>query len=475
MLRIRIPVCALLASLALGAYVLSIPTVALASRSQVTFFEAPSELLNPATRPGALDQLQALGVKALRVELYWYLVAPGAGSAQRPNFDAKNPASYVWGEYDALLAEAQRLKWPVLLTVTSPVPRWATSNRKKPYLTRPDDLQFKEFMTAVGRHYGSEVSYFAIWNEPNQLGWLLPQFNSNGTPASPRIYRGLFQAGYEGLQAAGIAKPKVLIGETAPFGNTTVNRRREGLLHNVAPLAFLRGMLCLNSHYHKARGCASLSAYGYAHHPYPNAAGPLYKSPNPDNVTIGVLSRLTNALDKAAHAHALQAHLPIYITEFGINTKPNILGVSLSKQAEYDALSEKIAWSNSRVASFAQYELRDDTAPKFYSSWIGFQTGLETASGKRKPLYSGFSLPLVVSKHGHGYSLWGLVRPATGATKVSVLIQPPHSRRYRQLKVVSTDSRGYWSLRSSTPARNWRVSWRSPSGTVYSGPPIGVS
>ena len=46
----------------------------------------------------------------------------------------------------------------------------------------------------------------------------MPQWNSNGTPASPRIYRGLYQAGYAGLQAAGIAHPQVLFGETAPAG-----------------------------------------------------------------------------------------------------------------------------------------------------------------------------------------------------------------------------------------------------------------
>jgi hypothetical protein len=29
-------------------------------------------------------------------------------------------------------------------------------------------------------------------------------------------------------------------------------------------------------------------------------------------------------------------------------------------------------------------------------------------------------------------------------------------------------------LRSSVRATHWRVSWRNPTGTVYSGPPIGV-
>jgi hypothetical protein len=453
-----------------------VPAPALASHSQITFFEAPSELLNPATRPKALIQMQQLGVKALRVELYWHSVAPAANSSHRPNFEATNPSSYNWGQYAVLLAEAQRLGWPVLLTVTSPVPKWATAAHKD-LITRPKAQDFREFMTAVGSEFGSEVRYFAIWNEPNQLGWLMPQWNSNGSPASPRIYRGLYQAGYAGLQAAGISKPRVFLGETAPFGNSSVNAHREGVHHNVAPLEFLREMLCLNRSYHKSPGCSLLPAFAYSHHPYPNAAGPFYRSPNHDDVTIGVLSRLSSALDRAASAHAISAHLPIYLTEFGINTKPNILGVSLAKQAEYDAISEKIAWENPRVGSFAQYELRDDRVPKSFAhgGFIGFQTGLETWAGVHKPIYSGFPIPLVVSRAGHGYSLWGFVRPASGSTKVTVLVEPAHSRHFRTLKVLSTGSTGYWSLHSSTAGSHWKVMWRSPSGTTYTGPSIGVT
>ena len=149
--RIRSLLLSLLTS-ALLAGVLA-PGQALASHSQLTFFEGSSDLLEASTRPHAIAQLQALGVHALRVELYWEAVAPAASSASKPNFEATNPASYAWGQYDALLAEAKRLHWPVLLTVTAPAPRWATSNHTAPYVTRPDDQEFEEFMTAVGRHY----------------------------------------------------------------------------------------------------------------------------------------------------------------------------------------------------------------------------------------------------------------------------------------------------------------------------------
>lgn len=454
-----------------------------ASHSQAMFFEAPRDLVgvSPAARAKALAQLQTLGVKALRIELEWASVAPGAKSARRPSFDATNPASYNWGLYDPLLAEAQRLHWPVLLTVTSPVPKWASAGHKD-QLTRPDDRQFQEFMTAVGRHYGGEVSLYAIWNEPDHPAFLRPQFNANGTPASPRIYRGLFEAGYEGLKAAGISNPKVLMGETAPFGSDSLSRHEAKVnpLHDVAPLAFLREALCLNSHYHKSGTCEMLPAYGYAHHAY-TVGSPTSKPKEPDDVTIGVLSRLSSALDRAAAAHAIPAHLPIYLTEFGIQSYPNrFLGVPQSKQAEYDAIAEKIAWSNPRVAAFSQYLLRDDKlggkpGSSVHGGFIGFQTGLEEYGGKRKPLYFGFPVPLVVSRQGHGFSLWGLVRPTEGATKLTVLVQPKGSRSYRKLKVVQTSSNGSWTLRSSVGGTHWRVSWRSPGGVAYNGPSIGAS
>lgn len=446
---------------------------ALASHNQIVFFEAGQQLLSPKTRPRALDEMQHLGVKAIRVELYWANVAPGAGQAHRPRFDASDPASYDWGEYDTVISQAVRLKWKVLLTVASPVPRWATANRRPPYLTRPDDLDFQEFMTAVGRHYRAEVSLFAIWNEPNQLGWLQPQFDADGTPASPRIYRGLFQAGYAGLQAAGIAHPKVLIGEVAPFGYSSVDARRQGLAHNVAPLAFLRAMLCLDAHYRKAATCGELHPYGFADHAYTLPAGPFYRPPEADDVTIGTLSRLTTALARAAGAGALP-RVPVYLTEFGFNTLPNQLGVTPALQAQYDAISERIAWEDPAVAAFSQYELRDDPIPRTKHGFIGFQTGLETARGVRKPLYYSFPVSLAVRQTRSGYSLWGLVRPAASATAVTVLVRAGASKTYRTLRTARTDAAGYWSFTSRTPGVSWRVRWVSPAGVRYEGPPIGA-
>jgi len=470
--RLRLSLLSLAAAIALAA---ASATPAAASHGQAVFFEPGTMLLNPKTRPKAVSQMQHLGVRAIRVELSWREVAPSPNSRTRPSFEATNPAAYRWGEYDAALETAHSLGWQVLLTVTSPVPKWATSAHKD-YLTRPDDRDFQEFMTAVGRHYGSEVSLYAIWNEPNHPAFLLPQWSAHRQPLSPSIYRGLFVAGYAGLKAAGLTNPKVLMGETAPTGYDHTTG-----LHDVAPLAFLRGVLCLNSHYRKSSSCQELPAYGYAHHAYTTAAGPFYRPPSGDDVTIGVLGRLVRALDLAARAHAIRSGIPIYLTEFGVQSKPNrYLGVSPAKQAEDDAIAEKIAWSNPRVAAFSQYLLRDDPlggppGSSAHGGYVGFQTGLEYNDGRAKPLYNAWPVPLVVTKSGHTYSLWGLIRPTHGATSATVLVRRKGSRRYSRLATVHTDSLGYWSMHSSVAGLEWRVRWVSPTHTRYEGPPIPVS
>jgi hypothetical protein len=484
--RTRVLLGALLASVFAVTAVGAAP--ALASHNQTVFFEGGEVLLEPHKREHAIAQMEHLGVHALRVELYWSHVAPGATSRKRPSFEATNPAAYNWGPYDWLLAKAQALKWPVLLTVTSPVPRWASANGTE--YTRPDPKDFEEFMTAVGLHYGSEVALFAIWNEPNDAAFLLPQFDANGSPASPRIYRSLFQDGYAGLQAAGLAHPKVLMGETAPVGEDSLSRSyirqtggvlHGGLLHDVAPLAFLRGALCLNSHYQKAGSCESLPAYGYSTHAYTQKQGPLWKPPEYDDVTIGVLSRLENALNRAAGAGTIRSGIPIYLTEFGVQSKPNRYeGVSLAKQAEYDALAEYIAWKDPRVAAFSQYLLHDDPTggppgSSVHGGRVGFQTGLETVNGSPKPLYDAWPVPLVVSKEGHSFSLWGLVRPATESTKVTILVKARGSKKYRVLATATTESLGYWHSTSAVAGVDWKVRWTSPTGVKYEGPPIGVT
>ena len=51
------------------------------------------------------------------------------------------------------------------------------------------------------RHCCPRVRFWSLWNEPNQAGWLSPQWERRGgaiVPASPALYRKLHQYGYRG-------------------------------------------------------------------------------------------------------------------------------------------------------------------------------------------------------------------------------------------------------------------------------------
>lgn len=449
----RTLVLALLALLVLAA-------PASASRSQTTSFEAPRDLLDAGSRPAALDEIQGLGVDELRVVLLWRNVAPSALASRKPDFDTTDPASYSWGQYDALLTDARARGMKVLLTVSGPVPRWATED-KRDNLTRPDPGEFAQFMTAVGRHFAGRVSSWSVWNEPNQPQFLLPQYDSKKRPVSPRIYRALYKAALKGLKAAKVSDPEVLLGETSPRGTGKV----------VAPLTFLRGALCLTAKDKLQKGCGKLDTQGIAHHAYTTREGPRFVPSGPNDVTIGVLRRLTKLMDRAGRAGAVPRNLPLHLTEFGIQSAPDpIFGVSLQRQEEYRALSERIAYDNPRVKTFSQYLLRDDdarTSGPRSSRYPGFESGLRTAAGKAKPALDGFRLALSARRSGSSVSLWGLVRPATAATTARVQYRSSGKGAWRALKGVTTNRLGFFTTKTSfRSGRQYRLAWTGPSGEL---------
>jgi hypothetical protein len=445
---------------------LLVPGAAQASKAQSLTFEAPRDLKDPATRDQAFNDIASLGVHSMRLVLYWHDVAPQPDSRVKPKFDETDPAGYDWSAYDAVVDGIKARGWNLLLTVSGPVPRWAT-NGARDTLTRPSPTEFQKFVHAVGVHYRTKVDTWSVWNEPNQPQFLLPQYSPAKTPLSPRIYRNLFIAAQRGLADAGLTSARVLLGETSPRGTGKV----------VAPLTFLRGVVCLDAKYHRtSKSCTKLQPAGYAHHAYTTGQGPTFKPHQPNDVTIGVLGRLTAVLDRAAKTGAITSHLPIYLTEFGIESTPDpVRGVSQQRQSEYRAISERIAYDNPRVVAFSQYLLRDDL-PKAgvptLERYPGFETGLFTAAGKPKPSYDGFRLPLAVRRtSATRVSIWGLVRAATGATTATIEVRS-RGGSFHELATVQTDARGYFTKGAGNASgREWRLVWKAPDGTTFRGTP----
>ena len=441
---------------------LACSATALASRSQYTTIEAPAELLSGAP-DDALDTVRELGAQGIRILIPWRELAPAADSRRAPRFAARDPDAYpagAWARFDAAVDGARARGLTVHVTLAGPAPAWAT--RKGDGLTSPNAKAFGAFAAAAGRRYGRRVATWSIWNEPN-LGKMLKPIARN---RSARVYRGLYVKGYAGLRSVGVRAP-VLVGELAPIGNSL---RVNG---TIRPLAFLRGMLCLDRRYHHTkRRCAKLPTQGFAMHPYSTAAGP-FLVPPADNVTIGVLGRLVHALDRAARAGAIPRRLPIHITEFGVQSRPDKrIGVPLDVQSDYRSIAERIAYANRRVRSFSQYLLRDDESTGW--EYGKFESGLFLYRGHRpKPALNGFRLPLVaIDRRGPHDVLWGLVRPARGRHGGRVEVQYRDGRgRWKRLGRSRFSSSGYWKRATRVRrGRAFRVRWTDRDGTTHVGP-----
>jgi hypothetical protein len=452
-----------LALLALLTAALLAPAAATASSRQVMTFEAPSELLDDSQREATLDEIQAFGVTRVRALVYWRDFSARPNSKRRPRFDRALHTAYpasTWGRLDRLVESTQRRGVELQLTLTGPVPTWATE-RKRGHLNTPRAREFGRWASAVATRYGDRVNLWSIWNEPNHPEFLKPQYRK-GRPASPRIYRKLYIAAERAIHRVD-ADDDVLFGETAPIGNVNV----------VSPLAFLRGATCLDAGYSRKSGCGKLRIDGYAHHAYTRKSGPNFVHPDGDDVTIGTLNRLVSALDRAARAGAFDGGRSVYLTEFGIQSRPDtIAGVSLRRQAEYLAISERIAYANPRVVAFSQYLMQDDrprSGPRL-QRYSGFETGLKTSTGRKKPAYDGFILPLAVKQYGSSDVAWGRVRPATGPTQVTIQ-RKSGKGRWQRLMVLTTS--GVYGFRADhRSGQRYRAKWKRPGGGTVTGPPI---
>lgn len=284
----------------------------------------------------------ATGIKVswIRSLVLWNrTLAPGVGDkATKPK-----TVKYDLSHWDGLVNAARKKGFKVELALSGPVPNWAHP-KGTPAVYKPNATYYGQWVAAIVKHFKGRVTRYSIWNEPNHTAWLKPL--SQG----PKLYRALFVSGYKAAKKAD-PKANVLIGETAPYYLKT---------RSTAPLAFLRGVTCVNAKYKKVGHCAPLKADGYASHPYDARHSPTYQFPGKDNVTIATLPRLTSALDKLQKAGALKPRtgkrLNLYLTEFaylayGAKKQPE------PKRAAYLVQAFKIAQKNPRVMEMLQYQL----------------------------------------------------------------------------------------------------------------------
>jgi hypothetical protein len=467
------------AAVAAAASLATVPAAS-ASRSEITLFDLGGTGLDtpPTERTKILDQLQDFGVDTVRIVVSWRRIAPDPNAFVRPAFDATDPGAYPaenWTALDDLVRGVQNRGMAVLLDPSSPLPNWGSAVHDQ--LTDPIAFEFQQYVQALGTRYSGNytppptptdpapialprVSHYSVYNEPNLTLFLKPQFK-HGTPVSPRIYRSLFLAAQQGLQASGHGGDQLLIGETSPGPG------RRG----VDPITFLRGVFCLNAKFKRRGGCTPIDADGWAQHPYDPFDAPFESSRN--LINLHTIDKLTKALNMARAAGATRRRLPIYVTEYGIESFPDRkFGVGLLQQAEYIGISEYLTYRNPRIRSFGQYLLDDDAG----NAQINFQTGLRFADGRQKVSYNAFQIALAAqraSEEKPKVTIWGHVRPNGGPFTVTIKARGPGAAH--TLKTIHTTAGGYFQFRTPfRKGRRYSASTRLPDGTELTGPFVRV-
>lgn len=310
-----------------------------------------------------------------------------------------------------------------------------------------------------------KVSVWTVWNEPNHMGFIQPQWRKQGSrlvPNGAHIYRALVHAAFPAIK--GIQPDsKVLVGATSSTGPRTVRRETDG----TPPLAFIRAMACVDGKLRPITSgpCADFKPIpgdGYSHHPYSLLHTPDYSDKrNPDNAGIGDLARLSKLLDRLAAMRRIDPKVrDLYLTEFGYESNPPdpIKPFSPQEQARFINWSEYLAWKNPRVKMFPQFLLKDmgtvsaEAAARGKREYGDWQSGLFFNDGSPKPAASSFPLALhvdcVTQRKRKLLVIWGHVRPGDGPRPVTI---EQGKASFRPAATAATLARGVVRAASVTP------------------------
>jgi cellulase (glycosyl hydrolase family 5) len=348
---------------------LAVPAAATSADRMLVGFQDDPSFRWLDTRDANITTASQTGASIVRTTVYWDRIAPTRPAVATDPFD---PA-YQFNDLDEFVRNAAFHGMTVMLSIWG-TPGWANGGRGLNYApTRMSD--FQAFATALARRYDGlnpgypYVGYFSIWNEPNLQQFLAPTYDSRGKPKSPLIYAGLARAGYAGIKA-GNRRAQVAIGETSPRGRLKPTKQR-GVQQTLAPGLFAQVLAT-------ARPIVKFDAW--AHHPYSDVgASPTQKVRFP-NVNLPQIPLFDTDLGKWFKRRST----PIWITEYGFQTKPGQpKGVTPSQQAAYLKQSLAIVRKYAFVQMFIWFIFRDQTVSPWHS-------GLLNENATRKPSYGAF-------------------------------------------------------------------------------------
>jgi hypothetical protein len=466
----------------------------------------------------AVSEIRWLGASYVRLTASWSTLSPRPTSTRVPPapFDPADAATFERGpmhELDRAIVDADRAGLNVMLDVAFWAPRWAVP-RASPDghdRYRPDPALFGQFARAIAARYDGRtrapwdrrvtlpaVRLYTIWNEPNHAQFLEPQWRRGARgwiAESPHIYRGMYGAAHAQIKAVDPADD-VLVGATAPDGSKTPGRG------DVTPVDFVRGLACVDARLRplrlpECRGYSPLRADGYAHHPYSLGSSPGTGSPIAGNAPLVDVDRLESVLDALHRTGRIAGDLPLYETEYGIETNPPdpFEQFTPSDQAKFIGWSTFLAWRDPDTRMFAQFLLRDSPPdpgrPGSRPYWRSYQTGLYYHDGQAKPAAEAFRLPFWAQRIGSGSAplvlLFGETR-AAGPGRQLVQVEQLSADGLRWLPVQAltrscdaqgeffTDRAGFFLTASRFGGNpTFRLGWRRPDGVWEYGPAISIA
>ena len=305
------------------------------------------------------------GASVIHTSASWPQLAPTRPANAA---DGDDPA-YRLSDLDELVGNAGRYGLRVMIDITG-TPKWANGGKAPNVMPKKlsDLTAFARMLSTRynGRSGHGVVGLWAVWNEPNLQLFLTPQFVGKKI-VGPANYAKLYKAAYAGIKAGNPAA-KVAIGETSARGR---DKPLKGVSATVAPGTFMKELA-------KVKG---LKFDAWAHHPYPTSPNlkPLQLVRYP-NVTLSTLKKFESDMKKA-----FKRNVPVWITEYGHETKPGEpKGVTESQQAAYAKQALTFAKNDPNVQMFIWFVFRDTKG----NPW---QSGLYRQNGAEKPAYSTFS------------------------------------------------------------------------------------
>jgi hypothetical protein len=453
-------------ALALGAT--ATQAVAHATRVQATKATPPLRTaffdphLDSTEEPDGFAMMQAAGAQYVRIMVQWSAIAP---ATPPEGFVASDPTSpgYSWDALDETVEAADSAGLTPILDISG-APRWA-------YKTLPGSVNggtprasdLGDFATALATHYnGLTVGVpaehvFQVWNEANLSLYL--------NPVSGSVYRGMVNAVADAVH--GVDPANLLVaGDLDPFGHPTSKKQK---WYSVAPLAFMRSLLCLSKGVHPHATCKAPVRFDvWSHHPY-TFGGPFGHARKADDVELGDLPRMRALLKAGVRLHHIVSAHPVqfWVTEFGWDTNPpRPHAASLSLAARWTAESLHQMWL-SGVTLVTWFLLEDYPSPSPYQSGLFFHAS-SLSSAKPKPGLTAFRFPFVAYLGSRGsVSVWG--RDAT-SDRETVTIQLRHgtSGSWRTVALVGANANGIFEMtlkKLKTTKKDWLRAKALGSGT----------